>query len=782
MKKQMIILVMYFISIVLLSGQSTETGVVRGTILDKETELPIIGAEVVVLGSDPMIGSITDLDGRFRLTGVPLGRFNLRVTYLGYKPAVLRNQQVVKGKQTVLQIPLEEQVHSLKAVVVTARQNKAKVSNEMAAVSARTFTIEETEKYAGSLGDPSRMAANFAGVSSVADQRNDIVIRGNAPTGLLWRLDGIDIPNPNHFGASGSTGGPVSMLNNNVLANSEFYTSAFPAQYGNALSGVFDLKMRNGNNEKHEFLGQVGFNGFELGAEGPIGKGRASYLVNARYSTLEVLQKLHLDVSTGQAVPQYKDLVFRVNVPVGKYDRFSIFGMGGLSYIELFDSGKEHTSFGFGGVDITFGSDMGVTGANYTHYFDKNTRLNTHFAVLGSKVSTRLDSLDKEYKPNFLYYQSGIKETRYNLGLDLHKRLNTQHSFITGWNVKRIHINYRDSVLVSGKYIPQLDINKSVHLLQAYGQYKYKMTDAVSFTGGLYGQYLDFNKTYAVEPRLGMKWHLQEDQIISVGAGLHSQMQVLGFYFIKNNDGATTNEDLDFTKAAHAAVSYDWNINSDFRFKVESYYQHLYQVPVTDQRPEFSLLNIGDDFASFAYDNMVNEGEGQNYGLEFTLEKFLSKGYYFLSTVSLFESKYKGYDGIERNTKFNGNFVVNLLGGYEYKVSKHGVLGLDVKTVYAGGKRYVPIDVAKSKQQHREVLDWAHAYEDRLDDYFRLNARISFRLNSKRRNFSQEWALDLLNLTNHDNIYSRKWDAASNAIRTDYQQKFFPMFTYRIYF
>ncbi len=777
--KTLIYFFTFWVSLSLAQGQN----ILRGTVLDAETETPIIGAEVILLNSEPVVGDVTDLDGKFRFTNVPLGRVNIQATYLGYKPVILKNLQVVKGKQTVLRILLEEKVQTLHAVVVTARQDKTKVSNEMAMVSARSFTIEETEKYAGSLGDPSRMAANFAGVSSVADQRNDIIIRGNAPTGLLWRMEGIDIPNPNHFGSSGSTGGPVSMLNNNVLANSAFYTGAFPAQYGNALSGVFDLKMRNGNNEKHEFLGQIGFNGFELGAEGPFSKKkRASYLINARYSTLEVLQKLKLDLGTGAAIPQYKDLVFKLNIPIGKYDRFSVFGIGGLSYIELLDSRGDDASLGFGSTDIRFGSDMGVSAANYTHYFNTHTRLKLQFSVLGSRITTTLDSLDKERQPSFRAYQSALKETRYNAGLSLHKSFNSRNHIVTGMNVKRIHLNYRDSLWLDKQYIHQFNISRSVHLVQAYGQYRHRFSDALSLTGGWYGQYLDFNGDWSIEPRAGMKWHTTAHQIFSLGAGLHSQMQILGFYFAKNKAGEETNKKLKMTKAAHLVASYDWNIHSDFRIKLESYYQYLYHIPVTDQQVEFSLVNIGDDYNAFAYDNMLNKGTGRNYGLELTVEKFLNKGYYFLSTISLFESKYKGYDNIERNTKFNGNFVVNLLGGYEFNIAPLGTIAVDLKTVYAGGKRYIPIDVAQSQAQHREVLDWNRAYEDRLDDYFRINARISYRLNSKNKNFSQEWALDILNLTNHDNIYTRRWDAITNSIRTDYQQKFFPMFTYRIYF
>lgn len=186
-------------------------------------------------------------------------------------------------------------------------------------MSARQLSTDEAFRYAGTRSDPSRMAQNFAGVSGTNDGRNDIIIRGNSPVGVLWRMDGIDIPNPNHFSTLGATGGPVSILNINTLKNSDFLTSAFPAQYGNALAGVFDLKLRNGNNEKNEFIGQLGFNGFEFGAEGPLNKNsKASYLVNYRYSMVAALQSIGLNFGTGSATPYYQNSTFKINIPTKK--------------------------------------------------------------------------------------------------------------------------------------------------------------------------------------------------------------------------------------------------------------------------------------------------------------------------------------------------------------------------------------------------------------------------------------------------------------------------------
>ena len=234
---------------------------------------------------------------------------------------------------------LEEKINNIGEVVVKASAKKAEAQNELAMVSARTFSVEETERFAGSLGDPARMVANYAGVMTQNDSRNDIIIRGNSPSGVLWRMEGIEIPNPNHFGAQGTTGGPVSMVNNNLLTNSDFLTGAFPAEYGNALAGAFDLNLRSGNSTEHEFTGQVGFNGFELGAEGPLLKLKngqnASYLANYRYSTLEVIDKMGFNVGTGAAIPEYQDITFLVDVPGTKTGRIKLFGLWGKSFIAL---------------------------------------------------------------------------------------------------------------------------------------------------------------------------------------------------------------------------------------------------------------------------------------------------------------------------------------------------------------------------------------------------------------------------------------------------------------
>jgi hypothetical protein len=339
-----------------LAFSQTYTQTIRGKVIDADSKSPLFGANVVLLNSDTLNGSVTDVDGKFRLDKVKVGRQAIKVTSLGYEDAFLSNIILTSAKEVVLTIELREKVYTANVIEIVSETDKTKANNDLVTLSSRNFQAEETGRYAGSRGDPSKMVANYAGVSSGNDARNDIIVRGNSPLGVLWRLEGVDIPNPNHFSAQGATGGPISMLNNNVLGNSDFLTGAFPAEYGNKTAAVFDLKLRNGNNEKREFTGQIGINGVELGAEGPISKKQgSSYLVNYRYSTLELFNKLGIRFGVS-ASPEYQDVSYKVNIPTQKAGIFQVWGIGGTSKLSLLDSElkPEDWSYISKGEDLVF--------------------------------------------------------------------------------------------------------------------------------------------------------------------------------------------------------------------------------------------------------------------------------------------------------------------------------------------------------------------------------------------------------------------------------------------
>jgi hypothetical protein len=311
---------------------------IRGRVFDADSRRPIAEANLMVLGTNPIIATSSSADGTYRLSQVPVGRQNIRISLLGYEEKTLSNMLVVAGKEMVLEIELRESFKNLKDVVISSGANKSRVANDMALVSARGFSVEETKRYAGAINDPARMVASYAGVNSDGSGNNDIIVRGNNPRNIQWRLEGVEIPNPNHFASEGLTGGPINALNSQMLANSEFYTGAFNPQYGNALAGIFDMKLRTGNNEKREYSFSLGVLGTDITLEGPFKKGsQSSYLANYRYSTLSLLDQAGIVDFNG--VPKYQDGSFKLFFPTKNAGTFTVFGLAGRSGIsaEYFD-------------------------------------------------------------------------------------------------------------------------------------------------------------------------------------------------------------------------------------------------------------------------------------------------------------------------------------------------------------------------------------------------------------------------------------------------------------
>jgi len=787
------ILAIFFVLATFLLPAQELTQTIRGTVVDKQTQATLPGTIVQVLDVEGK-NAISDENGKFRIEKVPIDRRQIKISLLSYKEKV-QTVILTSGKEIVLNVELEESVIEGQEIVVIAETDKTKTNNKNTTVSSRSFGIEETSRYAGSRNDPARMAANFAGVSGANDSRNDIVIRGNSPLGVLWRLNGMDIPNPNHFGSLGSTGGPVSILNNNTLDNSDFLSSAFPADYGNAIAGVFDLKMRPGNNEKHEFLGQVGFNGFELEAEGPLSKKKsASFLVDYRYSTLGVFKALGINFGTGSAVPQYQDLTYNLTIPTKSAGKFTFYGIGGLSYVALLEKGREKKEdfYGYKGIDTYFRSNVGVSGVAHTLILNESSFLRTGIGVSGQYNRIVADNVLFDTagvatgftRPN---YHSTTYTNKYSVNSVYNKKFSAKNFITTGFYLDDFQTLLADSVDNAdslGYHVIRNFKGNSV-LAKVFFTWQHNFPDKLTLNTGF--RYIHFllNNTYNAEPRAGLRYSFKENQSFSIGAGLHSQVQPLYVYFSSVYDSASkqsnkTNVNLGLTKSAHGVIAYDVNLGKSARIKMEAYYQYLFNVPIKNSLPSFSVLNLGANFESPNVDSLVNKGTGENYGLEFTLEKFYSKGYYYLLTASLFESYYYGSDNIKRNTAFNGNYVLNVLGGKEFKVGQKHTFSLDFKLTYSGGKRYTPIDLTASQFAGVEVKDYAHAYESQYPAYFRLDIKPSYRYNMKK--VTMEWNCDFQNVTRHDNIFQQSYDPSKKKITTDYQLKFFFVPQFRMLF
>ena len=380
-------------------SQTEISQTIKGKVVDAESNYPLIGVTVGVFKDSVLVkASSTDIDGDYKFENLPIGSYTLNYNMLGYNPQTFTNVVLASGKQLIYNVKLEENTTNIDAVEVLAYEKEG-VVNEMSLVSSRSFRADETEKYAGSRQDPARMASNFAGVQGTDDSRNDIVVRGNSPLGLLWRVEGIDIPSPNHFSVAGSTGSPISVLNNKTIATSDFMTGAFSAEYGNALSGVFDLNLKSGNNEKREFTGQFGIFGTELLAEGPFSKkSKASYMIAYRYSTLQMFEAINFKLGT-DAVPKYQDLTFKMNFPTKKTGVFSVWGIGGKSKIDIEPSQylePQEELYGLKDRDQYFATSMGTVGLTHAFPINKSTFTKFVIAQSGSRVSSLHEKIQRD--------------------------------------------------------------------------------------------------------------------------------------------------------------------------------------------------------------------------------------------------------------------------------------------------------------------------------------------------------------------------------------------------
>jgi hypothetical protein len=725
------------------------TQVIRGQVIDIESQTSLPFATIAIITTDPILGAITDDKGNFRFEKVPIGRHNIKISYVGYETQIIPELIVSTGKEIVLNIEMKEQISELKEVVVKVNTQKDKPLNSMATLSARTISVEKARRYAGGWDDPGRLVASFAGVTTDNIRDNTIIIRGNSPKGLLWRLEGIEIPNPNHFANLTTFGsGGVSALSALVVGNSDFFTGAFPAEYGNAVSGVFDIKLRSGNNEKHEHAVQLGTMGLDISSEGPLGKDtRVSYLFNYRYSTFGLIRHLFPE-EIKDFMPVYQDLSFKINIPTKKSDVFSIWG---LFSDDSDDFKAEQDTSLWEMVDDRMDGDLtqriGGFGLCYRYVFQKNAYLNTSLAVTGDYMNYEgvimgydLNRYENEYMD--------VRNYKYTFTSVYNHKFSAKHANRTGFIVDNMHYNtvLKYAPVYDQGLITVADEKGSSNLVQVFSQSKFSITKRFNLNAGLRGHYFDLNEELVIEPRLGLMYNIGKAQSVSLAYGKHSRIEPLQLYFARFNDSSgipQPNKDLKVLKAHHLVFAYDISLNPNLGLKIEPYIQFLYDVPVTPDS-SFSVLNMEADW--YFNKELINTGTGRNVGIDITLERFLQDGYYYLFTASLFDSKFKGDDGIERNTRFNTQFVFNLLYGKEWTVGKQNnkILGINVKVNFFGGKRTTPINDIESDLAQDVVYDYSQLYEDQEAAKFHVNATINYRINKK--HHSSIWSLQMMNL------------------------------------
>jgi hypothetical protein len=760
MRKSEIALIILFLLPQILFAQVPKqlTQTIRGVVTDKASGESLAFVPVGI--EDSQIGSSTDDKGVFVLENVPIGRHTIHVSNIGYETAIIQEVLVGSAREVYLEIGLTERVTELEAVTVKPSINKAESLNEMAILGAQMFSVEEASRFAGGMDDPARLVSSYAGVATPNVSNNGISIRGNAPSLLQWKLEGVEIPNPNHFADIDVLGGGLlSALSSNVLGNSDFFIGAFPAEYNNAVSGVFDMKLRNGNNQKHQHTFQLGVLGIDLASEGPIGKNNASYLINYRYSTTGLIEKLQSKKDLGGTLA-YQDLNFKFNFPT-KAGTFSLWGTGLIDeVVPILDDPSERKYLN-DGVLSTARQKSGAAGLSHHYLFsNQKTSLKTTLAInhLGNHIEEEFYDLDEKKSP-----KTDLAAATTNLVVlsTLNHKFSSRHTNKTG--ITFTHIAYDMNLDFTPYFGEPLEnvssTNGGTNLISAYSNSKFRIGNDFILTAGLNAQHLPLNANTTLEPRFGLKWQVSPQNSFALAYGLHSRMEKPDVYFVKNQDGTLPNKRLDLIKSHHLMFSYVYHISDDMNLKIEPYFQHLYDVPVTETG-NYSILNRKTFYITKP---LVSDGKGQNYGVDLTFAKYLTKGLYYMVTASLFDSKYQAGDGNWYNTRYNRRFIVNGLVGKEWTFGRN-MLGINLKASILGGKRYTPVDEAATLgHPDKEVqYDETQLYSKQFSPMFVGDFTVSYTMN--RENMAHTFAIKSVNATGQKEYIEHRYNIKTSVI------------------
>lgn len=659
---------------------TTVTSTIRGEVVSASSHLPVLRARVAIQSTK--LGALTNAQGEYRITNVPVGHYIITISAVGFSPS---SQEVVvgSGHQVVLNIILQERIIQGDTISVTGSEALTTI-NRVAAVSATPFSVQDVNRYAGAFQDPSRMAQNFAGVFGRGTTNNYIVVRGGSPIELLWRLDGIDIPNPNHFGKDGSSGGLISAIDSYILGNSDFLTGAFPAEYGTKLSAVFDLHTRNGNTEQPEGMAQISFNGLQGLGEGPIpGLTGSSFLLSYRHSTIGFLRQIGLlDYDN---LPDFDDASMKLHVAVGEHDQLNATGLWGSAHIDASNTQDE---------EIGQGSGILVGGVTWQHLFSEQLLGHVYLNYAGNRYDEGLGRSSTESTTISYTTAKG----------DLSFTPNLTHNFELGFTAQRLRFNLDQR--------QDFSLDTSTAIYQSFLNWNWHIIPELVLNSGLFTQFIQYNHSSSYEPRLSLAWSPVPEHTFAVAYGVHRQP-----------------EPLEFAQAIHYVAGYTFRPDPDIMIKAEGYYKDYSRVPVhASTLDSYSFLNAG--FAErIDFSDLVNKGRGRSYGAELTLLKHYVEGYYITATTSLVRQEFAGSDSIWHFGTFDNRYIVNLLAGYDFSLGSSSVLTLSEKFSFAGGGTYTPYDMQRSYEAEYGILDSTHAFGARNPPYVRLDINAEFHFN-----------------------------------------------------
>lgn len=741
------------------------------TIIDNELKQPVPFASILFTNAEHQFSAITDDNGQATLK-VALGTYKVIVQHLSFQTYTREGVVIGEGFGN-LNIKLTPAASQLDDVVITARKDDQNVDNPFSTVSAHHVTVEQLETQPASFKDVARLVTNYAGVNGGGgDERNEIVVRGNSSRGVAWYIEELPVPSPNHFSSEGGSGGAVNMVSANNLASAELFTGAFPAIYNNALSGVFDLRTRAGSMTDHKYGFEVSVLGVDARAEGYFKKDKSSYNLNYRYSTLSLIEKVGIDIK-GLIAPFYHDLNYKLQFNVSPQTQVAVFGVNGFSSYD-----KEYHSE-INGEEVlikkkTESYSMCMNGFSVTHHFNENLTYKSIHAYVATYYYVNDDRLNDsltafynavDTKHSYQY----IKSHDYLL---YHKgRFTLQTGLVS--NVYQYNLHLEDDTepdLISNTPIDTTALfvgSKNFTFdAQYYVSAKVNIGTKTLVTGGINTMYHALTNNWSSDPRLGVKYFINNKHTLAYAFGVHTHYEATSVYLVKLNDYVDPvyqpNDHLGPSHAFHHVLSYGYRPSDYTTIGVETYFQYLYQVPVgTGDESYFSTLTKTDGITR---SKLANNGIGRNYGIEVSVEQFLPRRILISANGTVYDAKYRANDGQLHDSPYNGRFAFKLMSGKEFLFGENDKHKLTVggKLSLSGGSRYTPLDVDASAVYGKPVKDKNRLFSNQTPMNYRIDLGIHYQLTAAK--YTMKLKLDIQNVTNRETIDNIDYDPVHGLV------------------
>lgn len=743
-------------------------GEIIGLVRDQESHQPLVGTNILVIGTER--GAASDENGRFRIHDVQPGTYSLKASIIGYKTLIRTDVVVTSGRKSQVVMEMSESILSLGEVTVRAEYF---AKPQELTTSARALSFEEVRRSPGSSGDVSRVVVSLPGVVSGSDMRNDLIVRGGSPAENLTLIDNIEIPNINHFATQGASGGPIGMVLTEVIRDVRFITGGFPAKFGDRLSSVMEIDLREGNREKFE--GSIDVNAAVAGfiGEGPLG-GRGSWLLTLRKSYLDMLiENFHFSGIT--VVPNFYDLQSKIVYDLDERNKFTFLALGGIDDVKF--SGGEDQNYGsnpdLSGIDrVKNDQYQYVIGGTWKRLWESR---GYSFLTVSHNLNHYFTDIDDSLGNKT--YKNVSTEAEYSAKLDATFFLTKDGQLSFGTGGKLVEIQHRlflkadtsrwaDRIRGTGIF-SSLDYDKSIHSykLWAYIQYTQWLFGRVTITPGLRMDYFDYvDQGFSISPRLAVRYYLTDRTSLNASYGIF--FQTPAYIWLTTDD---RNRRLKPLRADHYTIGLEHLIQDDFQITIDLYRKEYKQYPVSGYIPSYILVNGGASGGAFIAGDLRSVGTGYVMGFEVFLQKKLTEDYYGTLSYAYSSARFKALDGIERPGAFDYRHVLTLIAGY--KASKS--LEFSLKWRYTGGNPYTPIDARLSVLYGREALDLTKINDARYPAYHRIDVRTDYRFAL----FSGEAVayLDLQNAYNKKNIFYYAWNKKNQEIRTVYQWSILPV-------